>query len=71
MRLLSALYFSLRLHRVRWPSRPCPPQTRRDRVYAEYGPSRRLVAVVALLWLLVAVLIVNLAVLTLRGLHVC
>jgi hypothetical protein len=69
VRILSTIYFGLRLHQL-GAHRRRRPATRRDRVYAEFGPSRRLLALVALLWLLVLALLVNLVALTLRGLFV-
>jgi hypothetical protein len=70
VRLLSTIYFGAGLHRLH-VRRQLRPLTRRDRVYAAYGPSRRLIAVAAGLLLLDSALLVRLAVMTLRGLDIC
>jgi hypothetical protein len=69
VRLIDRLYFGAGLHRMRGRRQLRPP-TRRDLMYARYGPSRWLVVFVLLSWLLVLVLVVNLAVLALRGLDI-
>jgi hypothetical protein len=65
VRLLARFYFGAGLHRLH-VRRQLRPRTRRT----VYGPSRRLVGAVVLVWLLVLVLIVNLIALTLRGLDI-
>jgi hypothetical protein len=66
VRLLDRLYFGASLHRLHVRRRLRQP-TRRDRVYERYGPSRRLIVTVTLLWLLVLVLLAHVIVLALHG----
>jgi hypothetical protein len=59
VRLLNALYFAAGLHRIRL-HRQLRPLTRRERLRAQYGPSRAECLVVGLVWLLALVLVVSL-----------
>lgn len=59
VRLLDALYFAAGLHRVRVRKR-LRPLTRRERLRAQYGPSRVECLVVVVVWLLALVLVVSL-----------
>jgi len=58
------LYFGTTLHRCAHQRRP---RTRRRRMNAQYGPSRRLICLVVLLWALVLVLLAHLVVIVLHG----
>jgi hypothetical protein len=60
VRLLAELYFAAGLHRIAARMQPRRAPTRRERVRAQYGPSRMECLVVVLLWLLVLVLVVGL-----------
>jgi hypothetical protein len=66
VRLLDRLYFGAGLHRLH-VRRQLRQPTRRDLVYARYGPSRRLIVTVTLLWLLVLILVAHVVVLALHS----